>query len=182
MQMQVPPFRFSSSIRVALILSLLPLALVGCTAHRQQGDTGAPGPVAAEAGVDNGRGACIGGRQASDSCAFAIGVLDDAKEEPVALLSRKLIDYDDSGQPNWDVQDRVPVPRDHKGLHLEQSSCRFDGTEDETVVALVPAFDEHGPEWVRAQDWAYKVQLPSGKFQSLEPGKVDCRNTAIGAD
>lgn len=162
---------------------LLLAALSGCTTQQPTPQTIiAPRPAVDDGGIDNGRGACIGGKLAADTCAFAIGVLDDEKEQPVALLSRKLIDYDESGRPNWDVQDRLAVPRDRSDLHLEQSSCRFDGGEDETVVAMVPLYDEHGPEWVRAQDWAYKVQLPSGKFMKLEPSKVDCHNTAVEAD
>lgn len=162
----------------------LPLALVvgGCATQR------APDDVAIErgvdiAGIDNGRGACIGGAQAeaADSCAFAIGVLEDEREQAVAVLSRKLIDYDDTGRPRWDIQDRLAVPRSDD-LHLEQSSCRFDGGEDQTIVALVPSYDEHSPEWIRAQQWAYKVLLPSGRFQPLPPERVDCRNTAMGGD
>lgn len=162
----------------------LPVALAmlgGCTLQSPRPED-AQAVAAAAAGIDNGRGACIGGAQGADSCAFAIGILDDDKEQPVAVLSRELIDYDDSGHPNWKVKDRIAVPRTRGDLHLEQSSCRFDGAADETIVALVPAYDERGAEWIGAQEWAYRVQLPAGKFVRLAPEKVDCRNTAAEAE
>jgi len=50
------------------------------------------------------------------------------------------------------------------------------------VVALVPPHDPESPEYIKAAGWAFKVGLPSGKFQELDAEKIDCVNTAIDAD
>lgn len=156
--------------------------VAGCTTQQTDRQVPAADRAADGGGIDNGRGLCIAGKQAEDTCAFAIGLLEDDKEQPVALLSRELIDYDTGGHPNWRVKDRLAVPRDNRNVHLEVGSCRLDGTPDQTVVAMVPGYDQSGPEWIRASDWAYRVQLPSGKFLRMAPARIDCANTAIDAD
>lgn len=170
-------FSAVSRARSFLLLSTVALAmLAGCTMQPR------PGGEAESGGIDNGRGACIGDAQGEDICAFAIGILEDKKEQPVAVLVRELVDYDESDHPNWRVRDRVAVPRERRDLHLEQGSCRLDGTADATIVALVPFYDERGAEWIGAQEWAYRVELPSARFVQLEPARVDCHNAAIEAD
>lgn len=169
-------------MRRIILLAML-TAVAGCAT--QQKPDSAPvsnDPHNDAAGTDNGRGICIGGKLVEDSCAFAIGLLDDEHEEPVTLLSRTLIDYDKDGHPRWKTSDKLAVPRDNDNLHLEVGSCRFRNEPDQSVVALVPTYDQNSPAWIRARDWAYRVELPAGKFVQLEAGQVDCANTAIDAD
>jgi len=164
-----------------LILLTMAMVVAGC-ATRQPSAVPSVAGQPEVSGIDNGRGICIGGKLAEDSCAFAIGLLDDEHDEPVTLLSRTLIGYDEGGHPRWKTKDRLAIPRDNNNVHLEVGSCRFRGEPDQSVVALVPTYDQNSPEWIRARNWAYKVELPAGKFAQLDAAQVDCTNTAIDAD
>jgi hypothetical protein len=133
-------------------------------------------------GVDNGRGACIGQNYAVETCSFAISLIDDKNLAPIILLSQESSGHDPAGSPLWKIKDTLPVPQATKGIHLEYISCRYDKKSDDTVVALVTDYDAKDSDWIRAVDWAYRIDLPSGKFLKIDSEKVDCANTAIGAD
>jgi hypothetical protein len=73
----------------------------------------------------------------------------------------------------------MPYPKVNKGYHLDWGSCRYDSVEDGAVVAVV----RHSKQpWLRAADWAYRLDSASGKLVKLDPKRVDCYNTALEAD
>lgn len=127
------------------------------------------------------RGACIGATAKYDTCNYAIAVFGP-EAAPKLIVSRKMASMQDDGQPVWEELDRLQAPALPPGGSLELSSCRLQGVEDDTIVALLPIHDANSPEHIVAANWAYRVDLPSGRFDALDAAAVDCVNNAIDAD
>jgi hypothetical protein len=127
------------------------------------------------------RGACIGATARYETCTYAIAVFGP-EAAPKLLVSRRMASTQDDGQPVWEELDRLQAPALPPGGSLELSSCRLQGTPDDTVVALLPNHDAASPEHIAAAGWAYRIELPSGRFAALDAGAVDCINNAIDAD
>ncbi|HSB96058.1 MAG TPA: hypothetical protein VLC91_06405 [Spongiibacteraceae bacterium] len=154
------------------------LLLCGCAA--QQKVESPPTPAAAAAEVNDQQGACIGGAS-YELCSFAVNVVEK-NLIPIAFVSKKSLGDGPDGNPTWEILDEIALPSNMAGRFIQYASCRYSGESDDTVVALVPPHDSEAPEYIKAADWAFKVALPSGKFQELDSAKVDCINTAIGAE
>ena len=129
-------------------------------------------------GMYEGGGSCIAiGTQ--DPCHGGVGVLMSAAGKEKGVYASISDGHDEEGHPFWIVTDVIPYPRVNKGYHLDWGSCRYDGVEDSAVIAVV----KHSKQsWLRAADWAYRVENASGKLIKLDPKRVDCYNTALEAD
>jgi hypothetical protein len=155
-------------------LILVTLLLCGCAAQQK-----AEKPSHSAEASDQ-QGACIGGAS-YELCSFAVNVLEK-NSTPIAFVSKRALGDDADGKPIWGILDEVSLPSNLAGRFIQYASCRYNGESDDSVVALVPPHDSEAPEYIKAAGWAFKVALPSGKFQELDFQKVDCVNTAIDAD
>jgi hypothetical protein len=129
-------------------------------------------------GIYEGGGACIGnGRE--DRCHRSVSVLISSKGKEIGVYAAVSDGRDERGSAFWIVTDVMPYPKVKKGHDLVWGSCRFDGVEDNSVVAVVRNSKQ---PWLHAADWAFRVEDTSGKFIKLDTMRVDCANTALGAD
>ena len=170
--------------RSAGILSLV-ICLAACqTLVEPPGPKMQPGSIVPPypAGVGDVKGTCIGVNRNHDPCEYSLGILEDRNAMPFLLAVEKLEKRDAKGKPVWRVLDSLPYPRHDGTTVFEYASCRYRGRDDDTVMALVPAHDESSPEYIGAKNWAYKVNLSSGRLEKVDPAQVDCANTMIGAE
>lgn len=162
-------------------LAVLLATLAGCTTQPIDQSPSPQQPAAPILDTSEERSACIGATANFETCTYSIAVLGP-EATPKFIVSRRLAEMSTDGQPVWAEQDRLPAPALLPGGSLELSSCRLRGAADDTIVALLPLHDETAPEHIAAAGWAYRVELPSGRFQALDAAAVDCVNSAIGAD
>ena len=130
--------------------------------------------------AENGE-ACIGSNLGYETCSFGISVRSATIRHLALVTSQRSTKGITDRLGSWKTLDQIAVP-DDASRTLEYGSCRFKGVPSDTIVALLPAYGENDPEFIRAVDWAYNVELPSGKFSPLDPQYVDCVNTAIDSD
>lgn len=169
----------SSHTRMASAMPiLLALLINSCSVPLKRGDVVPRYPN----GLIETSGQCIGGEASSEVCAFSIAVLSKTHSLPVFAVSKKLISRDESGKPLWQIEDVVSLPKNIQSMSIEGGVCRHLNIGDNTIIALVPKYDQNSPEYIRAQRWAYRVELPNAKFVTIDPSNVLCGNTAIGSD
>lgn len=123
-------------------------------------------------------GACVGGPPSTpDICDYSIGALEGPKGAPLYLYAGKFLRHDDKGTPYWLLADVVPYPKFRKGYRLVVSTCRQNGVDDRTIVAVVKAVDE---EWYKDVTQAYKLDFERQKFVPLKPKGIVCLNEGWG--
>lgn len=130
-------------------------------------------------GMYKGGGACIG-NSSEDRCHRSVSVLMSSKGKRMGVYAAVSDGRDDRGFAFWIVTDVMPYPRVNKGHELVWGSCRYDGVEDNSVVAVVVLTSKR--PWLYATGWAYRVEDTSGRFIKLDTMHVDCANTALDAD
>ena len=129
-------------------------------------------------GMYEGGGTCIAtGTQ--DPCHRGVSVLKSAAGKEIGVYASVSDGHDKRSKSFAIVTDVIPYPKVNKGYHLDWSSCRYGGVEDDAVVAVVK---DSKQTWLRAAGWAYRVENASGKLIKLDPKHVDCYNTALEAD
>jgi hypothetical protein len=129
-------------------------------------------------GMYQGGGACIGDKP-DLPCERSVGVLINSAGNKVGIYAASDAGRDDKGRARWLISDVVPYPQVHRGYDVVWADCRSAGITDKSIVALVRTSKTE--EWLQASDWAYRVD-GSREFIKLDPGRVDCVNTALGAD
>jgi hypothetical protein len=129
-------------------------------------------------GMYQGGGACIGNGP-GDSCRRSVSVFMSSKGKRIGVYAAVSDGRDEKGFAFWIVTDVLPYPNVDKGHDLVWGSCRYDGVEDNSVVAVVRNSKQ---PWLRAAGWAYRVEDTSGRFIKLDTMHVDCANTALEAD
>jgi len=156
--------------RVALLLALT------CAARADElvGKRVPPFPN----GSHEGGGSCIAAGT-KDPCHRGVAILVSAAGQEIGIYATVSDGHDEKGKAFAIVTDIIPYPTVNKGYHLDWSSCRYDGVEDEAVLAVVR---ESKRQRLQAADWAYRVDSVTGKLVKLEPKRVDCYNTASEAD
>lgn len=126
-------------------------------------------------GMFKGVGACIGKTDAT-LCERSIGILKNAEGKDFLI-------YAGSAEPRqgkearWKVTDTLAFPTLPKGYELVFGVCRTSGNPDPSIVAVVR--NHTSREWLRARDWAYRVDFDTSKFTKLEPDHIDCANPAL---
>jgi hypothetical protein len=166
--------------RGAALVALL-AALAGC-ATQPTGTTTAPPPTEAPPlDTSEERGACIGATAHYETCTYGIAVIGPPGR-PRMIVSQKMVGTRPDGQPEWQELDHLDAPTVPVNGSVEFGSCRYQGAVDDTIVALLPFFDDTSPEYIAAAGWAYRIDLPSGHFAALDATAVDCVNTTIGVD
>jgi hypothetical protein len=123
-------------------------------------------------------GACVGGPPSTpDICDYSIGVLEGPKGTLLYLYAGKFLRHGDKGIPYWLITDVMPYPKFPKGYRVVVSTCRQNGVDDRTIVAVVKVVDE---EWYKDVTLAYKLDLKQQKFVSLKPKGIVCLNEGWG--
>ncbi len=119
-------------------------------------------------GLSENFGGCVGG---SHACEYSVGTLSDASGKPLLLRAGRYQGLDESGRARWLITDVLTYPRTSERRVLIASTCIFKGEFDSSVLAVVedPAEQAKAPS-----DWAYKVDLTTGKFVKLNPADVAC--------
>jgi hypothetical protein len=174
------PLQRHAMHRNAALVAML-AALAGC-ANQPAGTATTPASDAAPIlDTSEERGACIGATAQYETCSYAIAVFGP-EAAPTLIVSRKLARMNADGQPEWQELDRLHAPSLPRGGSLEFGACRYRAAPDDTVLALLPPYDETSPEHIVAAGWAYRIDLPSGHFVALDAASVDCSNGTIGAD
>ncbi len=156
---------------VSVVISIL--ALVGC-ATDLIGRKVPPYPD----GMFAQSGACITQHLGYERmCEYSIGLLQSNKNEFIGVLAKKSLRNTKDDLNNWVVTDQLPYPEIDKGFWLAFGECKVRGLLDGTVVAVVKDSDT---EYQQANDWAWKVDLESGKFVKINPKDVICLNEGWG--
>ncbi len=123
-------------------------------------------------------GACIGGPpRTPDVCDYSIGILGDSEEAPVYVYGGKFLRRDDEGHPFWRVIDAMPYPKLPRGHEFAMSTCRENGVDDATIVAVVKITEE---EWHTHVLQAFRLDLKQEKFVPLNPKAIECVNEGWG--
>jgi hypothetical protein len=129
-------------------------------------------------GMYEGGGSCIANGP-QDPCHRGVGELTSAQGKKIAVLAFVSAGHDERGFAYRIVTDAIPYPKVNKGHHLDWGTCRYDGIDDDSVVAVV---EESKQPWLRAAGWAYRIENGSGKFIKVDTKHVDCANTALDAN
>lgn len=174
-------FERAAIITRRIVVATTLAALAGCATDQHKGPAVTGSDVAPVLDTSEERSACIGATAHYETCTYGIAVLGP-ELAPKVIVSRRMASMNDDGQPVWEEQDRLPAPALPANGSLELGSCRQQGTADDTIVALLPPHDETSPEFIGAVGWAYRVDLPAGRFKALDAAAIDCINSAIGAD
>lgn len=164
-----------------IVIATLLAVLAGCGTQSTRDTEPAESDIAPILDTSDERGACIGATAQYETCTYAIAVFGP-EATPRLIVSRKLESTKADGQPVWHEQDRLNAPALPPGGALEFSTCRQNGTPDDTIVALLPIHDETSPEYIKAAGWAYRIELPSGRFNTVDAASIDCINNATGAE
>lgn len=148
--------------------------LMGCTASL----VGAVGPPWPDQ-LHDGQGNCLPAANVVDRCGWVIGVLNSRSDAPTYIYVGKRDRKTARDNGNVTITDVLPFPRLKSDETWERSVCRNTSLEDPTIMAVI---GNSRVEWLPARSWAYGVDMRSGKFVPMDPKKVDCYNTALGAE
>lgn len=129
-------------------------------------------------------GACLSdSTDAAHVCDYSIGLLADASEDADA---EPLMRYVTAGRlvgregpmALWKITDAQAYPGAAKGFFWQAGTCRVDRIDDPKVIAVV----RQGPvqEYLTDIAWARRLDLKSGKFETVDPARVDCINEGYG--
>ena len=127
-------------------------------------------------GLHKGQGNCF---NSAHACEAGLGVLNDQAVVPKVIYAWIRSAQQVSELPTYRVTDSIRFPQLHGTQLWECGVCRSTSAPDDTIMALV---EPAKTEWLRASEWAYRVDKGSGKFVPLDPHQVDCYNTAREAD
>ena len=118
-------------------------------------------------------------------CDHSIGLLADTSNDPdAAAVMRYVVAGRMEGRDGtvalWKITDALSYPVVAPDYFWQAGSCRLDHVEDGKVIAVVRHDLEQ--EYSRDVAWARRLELESGKFVVVEPGRVDCLNEGYGLD
>lgn len=116
-------------------------------------------------------------------CDFSIGFVGDAGTDPeLEPLVRYIVAGRLSGRDGmkalWKITDALPYPDVAKGFSWQAGNCRVGQVADGKVVAIVKHNAEQ--EYLTNVAWARRLDLSSGKFEVVDPARVDCVNEGYG--
>ncbi|HTR00618.1 MAG TPA: hypothetical protein VMH83_11530 [Candidatus Acidoferrum sp.] len=157
------------------VLTLVALLLGGCTTQPRVGDIIHP-----KAGEFGGTGLCLDGNGKYPTCAFSISAFPN-DVTPTAVAALVSVAKDATGLPAWRVVDLVALPRGMNGKHVQFDACRFSEDASVPVVGVFELPTRDSPEFLTASGWAYKLELPAGKFVAVKPESVSCA-AVVGED
>lgn len=129
-------------------------------------------------GIFEDGGVCIGRTQQTE-CERNIGILKTSAGKDFLIYTGSAASLRGE-KPRWRVTDTAAFPIVPNGAEFVWGDCRISGTPDASIVAIVKSSPKG--EWLRARDWAYRVDYDTGKFVPLEPKNVDCANSALEGD
>ncbi len=131
----------------------------------------------------------VGGACLSDSsepghvCDYSIGLLADASADPDAEPVMRYVSAGhlvgrDGAMALWKITDAQAYPRVAREFFWQAGTCRVDKVDDPKVIAVV----RQGPqqEFLTDVAWARRLDLGSGKFEAIDPARVDCLNEGYG--
>jgi len=157
-------------VRRHVVLCAVVIFMVGCQTTLI-GSVGPPWP----GGLHSRQGDCLG----SPTCAFSVGELIDERDYPRYIYGGSRHEGGSPGTARFAITDVIRYPSLLGGQYWERAACRRSTIDDPTLMAVV---ERSGEVWLRAQNWAYRFDVHSGKFVKVDPVEVDCYNTALGAD
>ena len=121
-------------------------------------------------------GACIGGGLGRDKiCEYSIGVLEHGSQ--LVLYIGRSAPPIDPKIPRWLVTDQMPYPKAPAGFHVVFGPCERDGTQDETIIAIVKTTDT---EWYNTVRSAFRANVRTGRFERTPTTGVRCYNEGWG--
>ncbi|HXZ68550.1 MAG TPA: hypothetical protein VEH07_08185 [Alphaproteobacteria bacterium] len=144
--------------------------MIASYAHAEMPQVGTIVPPYPQGLAEN-EGACVGSGDALRVCEYSIGILSDASGKPLWILAKHFERYDEAGRPYSLVTDVLAYPHTSGSRVLLLWTCLFRNEPDASVMALVK---NPAAQAKPASDWAYKVDLSTGKFVRLNPRDVTC--------
>ena len=169
-------------MRVRLAALLLALAPCAAAAVDLVGKTMPPYPD----GLQDTGGICLSdSTDAAHVCDFSIGFLGEPGDDPgLAPVVRHVVagrmKGRDGAKAIWSITDAVPYPEVPSGYFWQAGSCRVGKADDGKVVAIVRQ-SGHG-EYLSDVAWARRLDLETGRFEVVDPARVDCVNEGYGED
>lgn len=103
-------------------------------------------------------------------CEQSIGI---ASDRSYLWVGTAVQENTEIGESQWRVTDRLVFPGIAAGRDFSDVMCRYREQFDQSIVAVVATGSD---EWLKAVDWAFRVNPVSGRFESLDPSDVDCYN------
>ena len=133
-------------------------------------------------------GACLSGSaDPGHVCDYSIGLLadasadrdDDPDAEPLMrYVTAGRLAGRDGATALWKITDAQAYPKVAKGFFWQAGTCRVDKVGDARVIAVVRQGLEQ--EYLSDVAWARRLDLKSGKFEAVDPARVDCINEGYG--
>lgn len=123
----------------------------------------------------------IGGACITDTCEFALEIISKGKGYPNIILFEKTAGRNENGKPKWVVINTLKLPY-KENTFVNLGSCEHDGKEDNSIITLLPTKIDRSTEYLKAQHFAYKLDLASQQFVPLNVNYVRCYNTALDSD
>lgn len=129
-------------------------------------------------GLQEWQGSCLGPtREKDDPCAVSVALLGDADAKITTIIATRLDHHDNAGHAVWQVTDVTAYPRQPDGFTFAMSTCAEDGVPDPSLMAMVRVSDADA--W-RDATWAVRLDIESGRFEPVDPGRISCTNTFEG--
>lgn len=130
--------------------------------------------LVATAPTDNSASRCVGEQAGYPRCSFAV-VVEPVPGTGTVILRSQQSANKDGLHTKWKDLASITLTRDRAHRAVEILACEYKGREDDTVVALVSKAGSPNSEMIGAVDWAYRIDLPSGRFVAIDPHYVRCR-------
>ena len=124
-------------------------------------------------------GAWCMGRTELNPCERSISILKTS-------AGRDFLIYTASAEPmqgnkaRWRITDTLAFPTVPNGAEFVGGECRKLGVGDASIVAIVRK--DSKSEWLRAHDWAFRIEYDTGNFVRLDPKDIDCANPALDGE
>lgn len=124
-------------------------------------------------------GACITGHLGyARMCEYSVGLLQNSKEEFIAILAKKTTKKHEDDPNSWIVTDQLDYPEVKQGTWLVYGSCKQNDKFDQTILAVVI---DTNTEFQKTTQWVWRVDLETGLFIKINSDNILCVNEGWGA-
>ena len=128
-------------------------------------------------GFDSFEGTCIPGTQKPvNACKYTIGILQTSRDDRRVGIFAGVYDRLEQERVRWKVTDYIAYPDVPDGHTFAQVGCQLNGTEDETVIAVIDSSHDSGmdPAGLGQAVWARKLNVATGKLVEIKSSSVQC--------
>ena len=128
-------------------------------------------------GFDSFEGTCIAGKgKTAQPCQYTIGILQASRDDTPVGIFAGTYDHLENNFIRWKVTDYIQYPAVPNGHTFTSVGCQLNGTEDETILAVLEPEKGNSmePAGLGKAIWARKLNVASGKFTTVGTSSVKC--------